>query len=116
MSPALEFGQKVRAEDGTIGTVTCVYEDGGFDIAYEDSDITHTDADGNTEVTEHIEEDPKEARRRENIALGRHPLFVPIMEAPKDGFDWVRSSQSPWRARPSGLTTCPSICARRRKV
>lgn len=92
MSPALEFGQKVRAEDGTIGTVTCVYEDGGFDIAYEDGDITHTDADGNTEVTEHIEEDPKEARRRENIALGRHPLFVPLMEAPKNASTMVERS------------------------
>jgi hypothetical protein len=82
MSATLDVGDKVEADDGTIGTVTCVYDDGGFDITYDDGMIEYTDVEGNTEIVGEVEEDPMEKRKRENIALGRHPLFVPLMDAP----------------------------------
>ena len=89
----MKQGDIVEADDGVVGTVTGIYGDGSFDITYDDGVIERTDAEGNTEVIGEVVVDPKEKLRQENIRLGRHPLFVPLMDAPENATSIISSQQ-----------------------
>lgn len=67
---ALKVGSKVKAKDGRKGIVTAVREDGSIEVKYEDLDPARA------------AEAAAEKRRRENIAAGRHPLFISLADAP----------------------------------